>query len=104
MKRGLWLLLMLSLLVPAAAARDYTVIQKGRAFHPDTITIHVGDTIKFANDDQFLHQIYVDSSAIAYDSREQPPGEVLSTTFPVAGTFKVRCHIHPKMLLIVHVK
>jgi len=89
----------------AAFADDAdTIVQNGRAFHPVEIAISHGTTLSFSNQDEFIHQIYVDSPGFAYDSAEQPPGETLRITFPNAGTFPVRCHIHPKMLLTVHVK
>jgi plastocyanin len=81
-----------------------TIVQNGRAFHPTEITIAAGTTLDFSNQDDFLHQIYVDTEGFNYDSAEQQPGEVFHITFPNAGTFPVRCHIHPKMLLTVHVK
>jgi plastocyanin len=93
-------------LIGAAALADdaNTIVQNGRAFHPVEISIAHGTTLNFSNQDEFLHQIYVDSPGFAYDSAEQPPGETLHISFPNAGTFPVRCHIHPKMLLTVHVK
>lgn len=96
----------LVLLEPPALCQQQslTIIQKDRAFFPAEITIKAGQTLQFENDDQFIHQIYVDSDLIDYDSKEQPPGETLSITFPIKGTFYVRCHIHPKMQLIVHVQ
>ena len=80
------------------------IVQSGRAFHPVEIAIARGATLDFSNEDEFIHQIYVDSAGFAYDSAEQPPGQTLHIAFPDAGTFPIRCHIHPKMLLIVHVK
>jgi plastocyanin len=105
----------LLLLVPVAAAllgtglkalaeEGHEIIQKGRAFHPKTVAIGVGETLEFDNEDEFIHQIYVASDEIKYDSVEQPPGQKLHVTFTAAGTFPVRCHIHPKMLLTVTVK
>lgn len=88
----------------AFAASVYHVMQRHRSFSVDEITIRAGDTIAFSNEDEFLHQIYVDSNQMDFDSAEQRPGETISVTFPRAGTFPVRCHIHPKMLLTVHVK
>jgi len=89
----------------AASADDpLTIIQSERAFHPAEITINHGQSLSFSNQDDFIHQIYVDSPGFNYDSEEQPPGETLSIPFPAPGTFPVRCHIHPKMLLTVHVK
>jgi plastocyanin len=90
--------------VGALADDANTIIQNGRAFHPVDITINHGTTLNFSNQDEFLHQIYVDTPGFAYDSAEQPPGVTLRIPFPNAGTFAVKCHIHPKMLLTVHVK
>jgi plastocyanin len=81
-----------------------TIVQSGRAFHPGEITIARGTTLDFSNQDEFIHQIYVDSPNFSYDSEEQDPGVTFHISFPSVGTFPVRCHIHPKMLLIVHVK
>jgi plastocyanin len=80
------------------------IVQSERAFHPAEITINRGSTLNFSNRDEFIHQIYVDSGGFKYDSEEQPPGQTLKIIFPDSGTFPVRCHIHPKMLLTVHVK
>jgi len=91
--------------IAAAFADDAnTIVQTGRAFHPGEITIMHGTTLDFANRDDFIHQIYVDSPGFSYDSEEQQPGQTFHISFPAAGTFPVRCHIHPKMLLTVHVK
>lgn len=92
-----------ALVAASAFAADSVIVQQGRSFHPGDVTIHVGDTLRFTNNDEFIHQIYVDSPLIDYDSKEQPPGETLAINFPIAGTFAVRCHIHPRMLLTVHV-
>jgi plastocyanin len=88
----------------ALADENHTVVQKGRSFRPKTIEISAGDTIEFSNEDEFIHQIYVASDNLKFDSAEQPPGQKVHVTFPASGTFPVRCHIHPKMLLTVTVK
>jgi plastocyanin len=90
--------------VSALAAGVHRIAQKGRAFSVSDITIAGGDTVQFTNDDEFFHQIYVDSSKMNFDSDEQPPGQTIEVKFPVRGTFPVRCHIHPKMLLTVRVQ
>ena len=91
--------------VTAASADDpHAIVQRGRAFHPGETTIEHGETLVFSNRDDFLHQIYVKSNFMSFDSDEQPPGQNVSVYFPVAGTFEVRCHIHPKMSLIVNVR
>lgn len=88
----------------AFAAQTHTIVQVDRSFKPGEITIAAGDSLAFSNQDEFIHQIYVDSDKIAYDSAEQPPGQIITIAFPTTGDFPVRCHIHPKMLLTVHVR
>jgi plastocyanin len=84
-----------------AFADDHVVAQSGRMFHPGEITIAKGDTLTFTNQDDFIHQVYVSG---LFDSDERAPGQTLTESFPDSGTFEVRCHIHPKMKLVVHVK
>ena len=86
------------------AAAVHRIVQKGRNFSLSQITIVRGDTLLIKNDDEFLHQIYVDSPNMSFDSAEQPPGQTIQVNFPRSGSFPVRCHIHPKMLLVVHVE
>ena len=103
---GVTELLAIALLLASASAfaASLHVAQKHRSFSPSVVTIQRGDSIEFSNDDEFLHQIYVDSKAMNFDSAEQPPGQTISVVFSQPGTFQVRCHIHPKMLVTVHVK
>ena len=102
MKYLLPVLTIMSLAASAQAQDNGRVIsQKGRAFRPAEVTIVRNESLSFTNEDSFIHQVYVDG---LFDSQEQAPGEVLNETFPRAGTFRVRCHIHPTMRLIVHVK
>ena len=97
MKRFLWLIF---LLAPSMAFADATIIQKGRRFNPPEVTIRSGESLTFTNNDEFIHQIY---STGLFDSDERTPGQTLTEAFGRTGTFEVRCHIHPKMKLIVHV-
>ena len=79
----------------------HIVVQQGRAFRPGEVTINRGESLTFTNNDEFIHQVYV---AGLFDSDERAPGQNLTESFPESGTFEVRCHIHPKMKLVVHVK
>jgi plastocyanin len=88
-------------LVAPFAAGIATVSQKGRAFAVRDVQIARGDTVRFNNDDEFTHQIYVQSPSFGFESPEQTPGQTVDVRFTAAGTFEVRCHIHPKMLLHV---
>jgi plastocyanin len=83
----------------------YMVSQKGRAFHPLTLSINRGDTVQIVNDDgDLLHHAYVESDTFNFDSGDQLPGSRTDVIFSVPGTFNVLCGIHPKMKLVVEVK
>ena len=88
----------------AVAAGVPTVSQKSRAFGVRDLQIAKGDTVRFTNDDSFIHQVYVRAAAMKFESREQEPGQVVDVLFPAFGNFEVRCEIHPKMLLNVSVR
>lgn len=96
----------LLLLSPIAAFADdaHIIVQQGRTFRPGEVTINRGETLTFTNNDEFIHQIYVNGNNFNFDSDERAPGQNLTETFTQSGTFEVRCHIHPKMKLVVHVK
>jgi plastocyanin len=87
-----------------AWAASHRIEQRNRAFDASDVTIAAGDSVLFTNEDQFLHQIYVKSATMNFESSEQPPGQTVEVAFPRAGTFTVRCHIHPTMSLTVTVK
>jgi plastocyanin len=87
----------------AMAAQSHRIAQHGRAFAIGEVSIAAGDTLEFSNEDDFIHQIYVQSPELNFDSDEKAPGQLITVKFPVAGHFEVRCHIHPKMLLKVDV-
>jgi len=93
-------LLALLLLSPPPAMADQTIIQKNRRFAPAEVTIRRGASLTFTNNDEFIHQVYSEG---LFDSEEKAPGQNLTEDFANAGTFEVRCHIHPKMKLVVHV-
>ena len=80
------------------------ISQKGRDFLPETVEISRGDTLAIHNDDEYVHQVFVDSPSFKFDSGEQDVGQTVEITFPVAGNFQVLCAIHPKMQLDVTVK
>lgn len=80
------------------------VSQKGRTFHPETLTLTRGETVTIVNDDSdLLHHAYVDSPTFSFDSGDQEPGSRTPITFSEKGVFQVLCGIHPKMKLVVKV-
>ena len=94
----------LALAGAALAAETHRITQKKRSFSQPEITVNAGDTIEFGNDDEFIHQVYVNSDSFKVDTAESEPGNNIDVKFTTRGNFEVHCHIHPKMLLVVHVK
>ena len=88
----------------ALAASMISVTQKSRAFASQHLDIRPGDSIRFVNEDTFIHHVFVKSPTMNYDSEEQEPGRSVDVRFPLAGDFNVRCEIHPKMSLQVNVR
>jgi plastocyanin len=80
-----------------------TISQKDKAFTPTSITIHVGQTIEILNDDNTVHNAFCSSGSFKYNAGPQQPGASSKVSFTTAGTYQVRCAIHPKMLLTVTV-
>ena len=101
----------LSLLFLAGAVRvgfalsvEVIVSQKDRAFSPNAVELALGDTLSIHNDDQFVHDVLVDSQNFSFDSGEQAIGQNVEIKFPATGHYRVTCAIHPKMRLEVEVK
>ena len=95
---------LLMLATAALAAASYRVSQRDRAFNRTELTVAVGDVVHFDNNDEFIHQIYIESPDFAFDSAESYPGNTIDVAFTKPGVFFVHCHIHPKMSLHVTVK
>lgn len=90
--------------VTALAAAPVVVNQVRRAFSVHDLHIRRGETIRFNNIDEFLHQLYISSPSFKYSSSEQAPGQAVDIAFPTAGNFDVKCEIHPKMSMNVVVE
>ena len=88
----------------ALASQAVEVAQRGRAFAVQGVQIARGGSVRFTNDDNFPHQIYVKGQGMNVDSPLQARGQVIDVAFPQAGTFEVRCGIHPRMQMDVRVQ
>lgn len=93
-----------SLLASVAMADEVVISQKGKAFSEKKITLKVGDTISFFNDDDITHNVYSRSKGQKFDIGAQRPGTSVSHQFTAPGKVKVRCAIHPRMKLTVNVE
>jgi plastocyanin len=69
-------------------------------FNPSDISIKIGDTVKWTNDDQAPHQIFL----LGFVSQVLNTGDSYSYTFKDGGIFDYHCNIHPSMTGNVSVK
>jgi plastocyanin len=81
-----------SLATPAGTTQS--VAMKGIAFAPKQVTVHVGDTLEWANQDIVAH------TATAKDKSWDVnvlPGKSARMVMKAAGTFDYICRYHPNM-------
>ena len=67
------------------------------------LSVKVGDSVKFLNDDPFSHNVFSLSDAKSFDLGSYGQGVSKSITFDKAGTVEVECAVHPDMKLIIEV-
>jgi plastocyanin len=89
--------------VPSFAA-DHEISQANKTFSQSDISIRLGERLIFKNNDEVTHNVYSLTPGMAFDLQRQAPGGSSSVSFNKEGTAEVRCSIHPKMKLIVHVQ
>ena len=88
----------------AAFAGESRVVQSGKAFEPAALTVKAGDSVLFANEDYYDHNVYSESDGNVFNLGIQPPGQSNAVTLATPGTVEVRCRIHPKMKLSITVE
>jgi plastocyanin len=72
------------------------------AFAPNPITVAVGGSVTWVNNDSVTHTSVANNGA--WTSPPIAPGGSFSTTFAAAGTFAYHCSIHPGMIGTVTVQ
>jgi len=79
------------------AAARYSVQMANFAFAPASITVKVGDTITWTNQDSAPHTVTTTSGPRSLNSPYLPKGQSWSYTFTVPGTYQYYCTVHPDM-------
>lgn len=65
------------------------------SFIPDPISITVGDSVTWTNEDGFAHTVTADDDS--FDSGNLDGGATFEQSFDEAGEFAYHCNIHPQM-------
>jgi len=87
---------------PAASPSPIVVHIADFQFNPAAITVHVGDTISFINDDEAAHTVTADGKS--FDSGNLDQNQKWSFTFKKSGTFTYICAYHPMMKASIKVE
>lgn len=87
----------------AWAAQEHIVTQKNKSFSVKKMTVKVGDTVKFVNEDSFAHNVFSLSAAKSFDLGSFGNGGSKSVTFDKPGKVEVECAVHPDMRLDIEV-
>jgi plastocyanin len=82
----------------------FVINQKDKLFSASAMTIAVGDSISFVNDDAVSHNVFSSTVGLQFNLKRQAPGSQRSVTFNTKGTAIVRCAFHPTMKLLVTVQ
>ena len=67
-------------------------LPKSYRFEPVAITVPVGATVTWTNDDNFTHNVTFEGS----EPMTMSPGGATTRTFDTAGTFPYQCTLHPQ--------
>lgn len=70
-----------------------TVTERNIAFDPAKLSVKVGDTVTFVNEDSAPHNVEIDGKELG----QQASGDKVEWKAEKAGTFPYRCTIHPSM-------
>jgi plastocyanin len=87
-----------------ASAAESAVDQRDLHFVPDSLTIKVGDTVRFTDTDRITHDVtIVNPDGTSDDKGMSTFNEHIVVKFDKAGVYHVRCRIHPDMKMTITV-
>ncbi len=88
--------------VGAVVAATRAVAITDFAFSPRTVTINVGDRVRWTNNDAIAHTATATSGA--FDTGDLEEGESASVRFTIPGTYRYICTPHPTMTGTIRVR
>ncbi len=82
----------------AAAAEPNGVVIDNYAFAPTTITVPVGTTVTWTNNDSDIHSVAADDGdPVMFKSAGLDTDDKYTFTFTKPGTYAYHCTLHPHM-------
>jgi plastocyanin len=83
---------------PAASSSDaVSVTIQNYAFSPASLTIAVGATVVWTNEDTAPHTVTVSDGPVKFSSPNLQKGDTFTYTFTTAGAYHYYCAVHPDM-------
>jgi len=87
---------------PSPTEKSQVIDISGNKFNPAEVTVDVGTTVTWSNNDSVTHTVKGANGAI--NSGDLASGQNFGYTFNEPGTFEYACTIHPDMKGTVTVK
>lgn len=94
----------LAALASSSMAAEQVVTQKNKSFSTKKVSLKVGDSVKFLNEDPFPHNVFSLSDVKSFDLGSYAQGASKSVVFDKPGTVEIECAVHPDMKLVVEVQ
>ena len=80
---------------------DITMTMQGKSFAPHVLTVTQGSTVRFANGDPILHNVFSTSEHNDFDLGFYGRGKAKTATFEHAGLVRVYCNVHHEMFAYI---
>ena len=95
---ALAIFLVFLVMIPSASAEEHNIsITDDMKFDPEDLTINVGDTVNWTNNDGIEHTATSTDGPASFDSGNIAAGDSWSFTFTEAGTYNYKCEYHGSM-------
>ena len=88
---------------PSRYGQALRMSQRDLQFSPFVLTVPVGATVNFANEDKVRHQVYSFSPAKKFELALFGKDQTHSVRFDKAGTVVLGCNIHDRMVAFIKV-
>jgi plastocyanin len=81
----------------SSSPKTVNVAIKDYAYDPAQLTVNVGDTVVWTNEDSAPHTVTVSDGPEKFNSPNLNKGDSFSYTFTKPGTYNYYCAVHPDM-------
>lgn len=85
------------------SAENAQMITRNKTLFPHVMTVPVGSTVRFPNEDPIIHNLFSLSASNPFDLGLYKKNAGKSHKFDKAGIVTVYCNVHPNMSAVIHV-